>query len=70
MIVDENLLLITAIKPRPLIAIGSGWQSVFDQFYSSQDIFISPSQRDWLHFAPDVATAFRQLQEMLTSGKV
>ena len=65
-----NLLLIAAIKPRPLIAIGSGWQAVFDQFYSSQDNFISPSQRRWLHFAPDVETAFRQLQEMLTSGKV
>ena len=65
-----NLLLTAAIPPRPLITIGSGWRAVVSQLYAHNGNYIPPLQRQWLHQAPNVATAFRQLQELLTSGKV
>lgn len=65
-----NQLLTAIIPPRPLITIGAGWHAVFDQLFLSQGSYIPQSQRTWLHRSPDVATAFHQLQEMLSSGKV
>jgi uncharacterized protein (TIGR00730 family) len=65
-----NQLLTGAIPPRPLITIGTGWQSVFDQLYSSNGYFIPQVQRQWLRRASNVETAFHHLQEMLSSGKV
>ena len=64
-----NLLLTTAIPPRPLIPIGTvGRRSSINSCQSSS--FFPKHQRRWLSLAPDVDTAFRQLQEMLSSGKV
>jgi uncharacterized protein (TIGR00730 family) len=65
-----NQLLTAAITPRPLITIGSGWRAVFETFYTNHDGYIPPIQRQWLRCAADVESAFRQLQEMLSSGKV
>lgn len=65
-----NLLLIAAIPPRPLITIGVGWQAVINQLYALNGSYITAAQRQHIHQADDVETAFRQLQEMLTSGKV
>jgi len=65
-----NQLLTAIIPPRPLITIGIGWQAVFNQLFISHDSYIPQSHRVWLHHSPDVTTAFRQLQEMLSSGKV
>lgn len=65
-----NYLLTAAIPARPLILIGPGWQSTIHQFYASQGEFIPEAQRKWLSYAPDVDSAFLQLQESLTSGKV
>jgi uncharacterized protein (TIGR00730 family) len=65
-----NQLLAAIIPPRPLITIGTGWQAVFDQLYVFNGSFIPQVQRKWLRHASDVDTAFRQLQEMLSSGKV
>ncbi len=65
-----NQLLTETIPPRPLITIGGGWKSIFDQLYASNGSFIPVMQRQWLHHAPDVDTAFLHLQEMLSSGKV
>lgn len=65
-----NQLLSAAILPRPLITVGAGWQSVFDQLYASNGSYIPVTQRQWLQHAPDVETAFHHLQEMLSSGKV
>ena len=65
-----NQLLAAIIPPRPLITIGAGWQAVFDQLLASHGNYIPQAQRKWLHHSPDVCTAFRQLQEMLSSGKV
>jgi uncharacterized protein (TIGR00730 family) len=65
-----NHLLTAAISPRPLIAIGSGWQQTLDQFYNSLGTYIPDKQRHWLTFAPDIDSAFRQLNEALSNGKV
>jgi uncharacterized protein (TIGR00730 family) len=65
-----NQLVINALPPRPLIAIGPGWQATFQQFFTSFGSYMSLSQRRWLALAPDINTAFQQLQEMLSSGKV
>ena len=65
-----NQLLTEIITPRPLITIGIGWQAVFAQLFSSHDSYIPQGQRIWLRHAPDVSTAFHQLQEMLSGGKV
>ena len=65
-----NQLVINALPPRPLIAIGPGWQATFQQFFTSFGSYMPPSQRHWLALAPDINSAFQQLQEMLSSGKV
>jgi uncharacterized protein (TIGR00730 family) len=63
-----NLLLVEAIPARPLILIGPGWQTTFEQFYRSQGDYIPESQRRWLSFAPGVENAFEQLQVGLNSS--
>jgi hypothetical protein len=65
-----NLLLTSAISPRPLIIIGSGWHSVFDRLIHEQEAYIPENQRQWLHFSPNVNSAFLRLQELLSDGKV
>ena len=65
-----NLLLTNAIPPRPLILIGPGWQATIHQFLVAQDHSVPEHQRRWVSFAPDVDSAFRRLQELLTDGKV
>jgi hypothetical protein len=52
-----NHLLTDAIHPRPLIAIGPGWQAIIEQFYAQMGRYIPQSQRQWLEFAPDVTNA-------------
>ena len=60
-----NNLLIGAIKPRPLILVGSGWQETFEQLFRSFDPYIPEKQRTWVSFAVDVEAAVRQLVERL-----
>jgi len=56
-----NLLIIQAIPPRPLVLVGPGWQSVFDQFFSSLGPFTSLPDRRLLHFAPDIHSVLHQI---------
>jgi uncharacterized protein (TIGR00725 family) len=65
-----NLLLTHVLPPRPIILIGPGWQATMQQFLSAQGSNIPESQRQWIAFAPSVDSAFRQLQELLSDGKV
>jgi uncharacterized protein (TIGR00725 family) len=65
-----NLLLTHVLPPRPIILIGPGWQATIQQFLSAQGSNIPESQRQWISFAPNVDSAFRQLQELLSDGKV
>ncbi len=58
-----NQLIIQALPPRPLILIGSGWQTVLDQaFYTELGDYVPASQRAHLQFASDVETAVKLLK--------
>jgi hypothetical protein len=46
---------------RPLILVGAGWQSVFDQFLAQLGAYTPEVQRELLQFAPDIHTAVRLL---------
>jgi uncharacterized protein (TIGR00725 family) len=65
-----NLLLTHILPPRPLILIGSEWQATIQIFLSEQGEFIPDVQRHWVSFSPDVDSAFKQLQEYLSDGKL
>jgi len=65
-----NLLITRVLPPRPLLLIGSGWQSTIRKFLSEQGEFIPEIQRQWVSFTPDVDSAFQRLQELLTDGKL
>jgi uncharacterized protein (TIGR00730 family) len=57
-----NLMLVRSIPRRPLILIGRGWQSTFDQFFKELDVYIPMEQRELLYFAEDVKTAVNKLE--------
>jgi hypothetical protein len=64
-----NLLLTGILPPRPLILIGPGWQVTMQNFITTQGAYIPEIQRQWIHYATDVDTAFLRLQELLADGK-
>jgi uncharacterized protein (TIGR00730 family) len=57
-----NLMIIQALHRRPLILIGDGWQSVFDQVFTKLGTYTSPAQQELVQFAPDIETAVRMLE--------
>jgi len=56
-----NLMIVESLPRRPLILIGGGWQSTFDQFHASFETYMPMHQRDQLQFAEDVKTAVEML---------
>jgi len=56
-----NLMIVEALPPRPLILIGSGWQSTFNQFFKEFNTYMPIHQRELLYFARDVVTAVEKL---------
>ena len=52
-----NMMIIGTFEKRPIILIGEGWRSVFDQFFQQLGIYSPPNQRGLLRFAPDVMAA-------------
>jgi len=52
-----NLMIVESLHRRPLILIGDGWQSVFDQFFKGLDAYVPAHQREILRFAKDGQTA-------------
>ena len=52
-----NLMIVESLHRRPLILIGDGWQSVFDQVFKQLDTYTSAQQRELLSFAKDIYTA-------------
>jgi uncharacterized protein (TIGR00725 family) len=56
-----------ASAPRPLIIIGSGWEAIISTFYETLSDYIPPTDRRWLHFAPDVEAAFTSFQSLVTN---
>jgi uncharacterized protein (TIGR00730 family) len=57
-----NLMIVESLHRRPLILIGDGWQSVFDQFLQRFDAYVPARQREILNFAQDVQTAVKLLE--------
>ena len=57
-----NLMIVESLHRRPLILIGDGWQSVFDQFFKGLDLYVPAHQREILRFAKDVPTAVKMLE--------
>lgn len=57
-----NLMIVESLHRRPLILIGRGWQSTFDQFFKEFNSYMTAPQREILHFASDVQTAVKQLE--------
>lgn len=57
-----NLMIVESLHRRPLILIGDGWQSVFDQFFRGLDAYVPAHQREILRFAKDAQTAVKMLE--------
>jgi len=58
-----NLMIVESLHRRPLILVGDGWQSTFDQFFNEFHTYMPVHQRDLLHFAKDVQTAVEMLNQ-------
>ena len=56
-----NLMVIEALQKRPLILIGTGWKSAFDQIFSSMTDYTGLPQQQLLKFAPDVKSALKMI---------
>ena len=57
-----NLMLVESLHRRPLILVGRGWQSTFDQFFRELGSYMTAPQREILHFAADVDTAVKLVE--------
>ena len=57
-----NLMSVESLHRRPLILVGGGWQSTFDQFFREFDPYMTAQQREILLFAKDVPTAVKMLE--------
>lgn len=57
-----NLMIVESMRRRPLVLVGSGWQSVFDQFFTEFSKYIPANQRDLVLFAKDVVTAVEKIE--------
>ena len=52
-----NLMIVESLHRRPLILVGRGWQSTFDQFFRDFDTYTAAHQRELLYFVQDVEAA-------------
>lgn len=52
-----NEMIIGAIPHRPLILLGQPWQHTFHHFIEQFDSYISPRDRAFLVYSPDVSSA-------------
>ena len=58
-----NLMIVEALPHRPLILVGHGWQSTFDQLFKEFQIYMPAQQRELLYFAGDVNTAVGKINQ-------
>ncbi|MDK1027945.1 MAG: LOG family protein [Anaerolineae bacterium] len=56
-----NLTVVGVLPRRPLILIGDGWQTVFDQVIRSFEEYLPSKQQDWIHFVPNVKSAVEKI---------
>jgi uncharacterized protein (TIGR00725 family) len=62
--VTWNMMIIRALKPRPLILIGAGWHAVIDTLLRELGQYTPPSQREFISFAPDTGSAVEMIKKM------
>jgi hypothetical protein len=62
-----NLMIVESMHRRPLVLVGDGWQSVFDQFLNALGMYIPDSQRELIAFAKDGQTAVKIMETGLQS---
>jgi uncharacterized protein (TIGR00730 family) len=62
-----NLMIVESMHRRPLVLVGSGWQSVIDQFLRSFNQYTSETQRSLVLMAKDVNTAVMMLENRIES---
>ena len=62
-----NLMIAESMHRRPLILVGDGWQSVFDQFLKALGTYIPDGQRELVLFAKDAQTALEFIETRLQS---
>jgi uncharacterized protein (TIGR00730 family) len=60
-----NLMIVESMHRRPLILVGDGWRSVFDQFLKTLGAYIPGTQRELVLFAKDARTAVELLENNL-----
>lgn len=58
-----NLMLIDSTQIKPMILVGPGWQSIFDEFFRVFDGYMPGDQRYLLKFAPCVEDAIKLIRE-------
>lgn len=57
-----NLMIVESLPRRPLILIGRGWKSTFDQFFKELDVYTSEKYRELVNYADDIDTAVTMLE--------
>jgi uncharacterized protein (TIGR00725 family) len=57
-----NLMIVESLPRRPLILVGSGWRSTFDQFFKEFYTYMPIRQQELIYFADDVKTAVTKLE--------
>jgi len=57
-----NIMIVESMHRRPLVLVGGGWQSVFDQLYKTFDMYIPDGQRELVSFAKEVQTAVELIE--------
>jgi uncharacterized protein (TIGR00730 family) len=58
-----TLMIVESMHRRPLVLVGDGWQSVFDQLFKSFDLYIPSGQRELVWFAKDAQTAVEMIEK-------
>ena len=58
-----NLMIVESLPRRPLILVGSGWQSTFDQFFKEFFTYMPMRQQELLYFVEDVKTAVEKINK-------
>ena len=57
-----NLMIVESMHRRPLVLVGNGWQSVFNQLFKMFDAYILAGQRELVGFAEDGQTAVKMIE--------
>lgn len=58
-----NLMIVESTHRRPLVLVGDGWQSVFDQLFKALGTYTAEKQREMVQFAKDVKTAAQMIEQ-------